>query len=343
MADSFANRNVDSNMASKTISVAFVQVLVGTYLLFGRTFSQQNGLDETSVTANKRPHNLRFTFFSLSLDSTTTNSVQVNMSVLLPRVGHHCFLLPFLLLASTVWAQTHQDIIQNLVQNRGSIERTVTLTELGVEATTWSTDPVIAGWIQTHVAQMKERVETNNVIRQRDPLFVAVFENREFLRTDVTNQTDGVFVVQTGETDCAIDIIQAHAQVVSRFLQYGPNEVRLNHDVPEICLLADSPSTQQPTTMVPGDTTTSEPPMQQPATITPTAVPDATQLPTTMMPTTTPETTSPPSPMVSGSGTTPGPTASPLDTSSVGYRCLVDGNRMLFTQGLVVALGALFA
>lgn len=126
--------------------------------------------------------------------------------------------------------------IHNLLQNRAMIQRDVKDTKTGVETTTWSSDTTVAGWIQTHVAQMHKRLLNDCPIRRWDPLFAAVFANHESLTLDITNQTDGVRVIETGDTDCAVSLIQTHADVVSNFLKYGHDEVMQSHDVPYACL-----------------------------------------------------------------------------------------------------------
>jgi hypothetical protein len=126
--------------------------------------------------------------------------------------------------------------IQNLLQNRGLIQRDVKVTDTGVETTTVSLDTTVAGWIQVHVEQMRHRLLQDCPIRRWDPLFASIFANHENLTLDVTNQTDGVLVVESGDTQCAVSLIHSHANVVSNFLAYGHDEVMQSHDVPNVCL-----------------------------------------------------------------------------------------------------------
>jgi len=130
-------------------------------------------------------------------------------------------------------------IIQHLVQNRDKIQRTVEFTDDGVTSRTWSDDDTVSSWLEQHVAAMQARLETGNRIRQRDPLFRAVFDHAdEFdgdLLLDFVAADGGVYVTETSSTRCGIDLIQAHAQVVTAFIDKGPAEVRLNHAVPDTC------------------------------------------------------------------------------------------------------------
>jgi len=130
-------------------------------------------------------------------------------------------------------------VIQQLVEHRHKIERTVKFTDNGVATRTWSDDNTVASWIEQHVAAMQARLKTGNRIRQGDPLFRAVFDHAaEFHNDLVLNFTvadGGVYVTETSSTRCGIDLIQAHADVVSGFIDKGPAEVCLNHDVPRTC------------------------------------------------------------------------------------------------------------
>jgi hypothetical protein len=119
-----------------------------------------------------------------------------------------------------------------LLEHRAAITRQVTLRPDGVETLTESTDPEVARLIQTHVAAMLARVEERRPIHQRDPLFREIFANAD--RIDATWQTtpNGARVVETSTDPYAVKLIQAHADVVSRFLANGHAEMMQNHEVP---------------------------------------------------------------------------------------------------------------
>lgn len=126
-----------------------------------------------------------------------------------------------------------QGTIQKLVQHRHSINRTVDETEDGVETYTWSEKEEVSAWIKQHVEDMIALMGSNGRMRQWDPLFVAVFDHKSDIHLDCTEQEDGKLGCNhTAQDDCAIDIIQTHAQVVSDFLTYGSEEVGLEHDAP---------------------------------------------------------------------------------------------------------------
>jgi hypothetical protein len=133
--------------------------------------------------------------------------------------------------------EQHQALIQQLIKNRHLIHRDMVLLDNGVQAWTWSDDPTVDGWIQQHVAQMMERINTGQVIRQRDPLFVAIFENADLIEFDDNSQekAKGVSITETASDQCAIDLIHTHAQTIDNFIKLGRAEVRRNHAVPASC------------------------------------------------------------------------------------------------------------
>lgn len=133
-------------------------------------------------------------------------------------------------------AVDEQDIIQNLAANRHLINRTVTETQDGIIASTWSLEENVSGWLKTHVQQMKALIESDTgTIRQWDDLFYEAFALRDFHHMNVNYTDNGVEVEQIGENDCAKAIVQAHAAVVSLFIERGQDEIRLNHEVPTEC------------------------------------------------------------------------------------------------------------
>jgi hypothetical protein len=126
----------------------------------------------------------------------------------------------------------HTELIHNLVDNREAIERRVTRESSGATTVTTSTDPQVSDWIQEHVEQMLALIENNGRIRQWDPLYVALFDNQDDITTSATRVDGGIRVRLQGSTGCAIDLVQAHADVVSAFLSEGYDEVQASHDAP---------------------------------------------------------------------------------------------------------------
>jgi hypothetical protein len=119
-----------------------------------------------------------------------------------------------------------------LLANREKIKRTITRTETGVDTLTESDDPEVAASIQTHVAAMHARVKEGRGIHMRDPLFREVFRHADRISMEITDTDKGVRVIETSDDPYVASLIQAHADVVSRFIENGHEEVQKNHAVP---------------------------------------------------------------------------------------------------------------
>jgi predicted methyltransferase len=125
-----------------------------------------------------------------------------------------------------------QAVFHYLLDHHADIRRTVTHTEKGVETLTESDQPEVAEKIQEHVAAMHKRVEEGRGLRHWDDLFVAIFQRHANIKLSVENTEHGVRVVETSEDPIAVALIQAHADVVSKFVARGFDEARQNHPVP---------------------------------------------------------------------------------------------------------------
>jgi hypothetical protein len=133
--------------------------------------------------------------------------------------------------AGNAFSQDH-NVFHLLLQHHEQIKRSVKQLEDGVDTLTESDDPQIAAKIQEHVAAMYKRVEEGTPIRMRDPLFAAVFQNADKIKMEFENTKHGVRVVETSDDPYVARLIQAHAEVVNRFVKRGHLEARLNHSVP---------------------------------------------------------------------------------------------------------------
>jgi len=132
-------------------------------------------------------------------------------------------------------------IIDFLLDNRFDIDRsTEEVTKngkvVGMELVTTSNLQAVAGNIKKHVHQMKALVEAGRWVRQRDPLYAALLGRRKELSMEVEDLSDGVLVTELGESNCAVELIKGHSEVVDGFIDRGRAEVRANHPVPPICL-----------------------------------------------------------------------------------------------------------
>ena len=134
-----------------------------------------------------------------------------------------------------------RDLFHELLAEHGKITREVTLLDNGVATVTESTDPAIAAKLQEHVAAMHDRLVEGRPIRMRDPLFAELFRHAEQVSLAYESTPAGVRVTETSDDPYVVQLIQAHAQVVSGFAERGFEEARLNHDVPAPDATAPTP------------------------------------------------------------------------------------------------------
>ncbi len=125
----------------------------------------------------------------------------------------------------------HQ-VFQFLLQNHDKIQRTVKQLSNGVETLTESDSPEVADKIKDHVEWMEYRIEKTNPIRMRDPLFAELFRHTDKIKMVHEDTEKGVRVVETSDDPYVAKLIQAHAKVVSGFVERGFTEAMKNHAVP---------------------------------------------------------------------------------------------------------------
>jgi hypothetical protein len=126
-----------------------------------------------------------------------------------------------------------RELFHALLEHRHLIQRSVKLLDNGVETVTESESPEVAALIQRHVASMKARVEDRRPIHLRDPLFAALFRRAEKIRFVYEKTERGARVQETSDDPETVTLIQAHAAVVSKFLENGHAEVQKNHIPPK--------------------------------------------------------------------------------------------------------------
>ena len=124
------------------------------------------------------------------------------------------------------------EVFQSLLQNHAKITRKVTERKDGVETLTESDDPEIAAKIKEHVKWMEYRIEKTHPIRMRDPLFAEIFRHTDKITMKHVDTEKGVRVIETSEDPHVVKLIQAHAKVVSGFVERGFAEAMKNHAVP---------------------------------------------------------------------------------------------------------------
>ena len=125
-----------------------------------------------------------------------------------------------------------REVFQFLLQNHEKIKRNVVDLPNGVETLTESDSPEVAAKIKEHVEWMEHRITEANPIRMRDPLFAEIFKHTDKIKIDRTETDKGVRVVETSDDPYVATLIQAHAKVVSGFVERGFAEAMKNHPVP---------------------------------------------------------------------------------------------------------------
>lgn len=120
-----------------------------------------------------------------------------------------------------------------LVDNRSKIKRTIKQIPDGVETVTESDDPDVVVGIQTHVAAMHARLKEGRGIHLQDPLFREVFRHADKIQMKVADIETGVHVTETSDDPYVASLIRAHANVVSKLIENGHDEIRKDHAVPQ--------------------------------------------------------------------------------------------------------------
>lgn len=126
-----------------------------------------------------------------------------------------------------------REIFQFLLSNHDKIKRTVRELPNGVETLTESDIPEIAAKIKEHVEWMADRIKTASPIRLRDPLFAEIFKHTDKIKMQHDDTDKGVRVTETSDDPYVAKLIQAHAKVVSGFVDRGFAEAMKNHPVPD--------------------------------------------------------------------------------------------------------------
>lgn len=135
------------------------------------------------------------------------------------------------------------EVFQYLLTNHSKIKRTVKVLPNGVETLTESETPEIAAKIKEHVEWMTVRIKETKPIRMRDPLFAEIFKHTDKITMKHEDTAKGVRVIETSDDPAVVKLIQAHATVVSGFVERGFAEAMKNHPVPDAKDSTSAPAT----------------------------------------------------------------------------------------------------
>lgn len=119
-----------------------------------------------------------------------------------------------------------------LLTHHKNIQRSVKKIANGVVTVTESENPEVAKKIQEHVHAMYKRLKSGDGLRYWDPLFAEVFKHGKKMKMEIINTEKGVQVTETSDDAEVVKIIQAHADVVTQFVEKGFDEAHKQHPLP---------------------------------------------------------------------------------------------------------------
>jgi hypothetical protein len=79
---------------------------------------------------------------------------------------------------------------------------------------------------------MYKRMKSGRPVRHWDPLFVELFKHADKMAMKIEKTEKGVKVTSTSDDPKAVKLIQAHADVLNKFVEKGFAEAHKEHPVP---------------------------------------------------------------------------------------------------------------
>lgn len=126
-----------------------------------------------------------------------------------------------------------REIFHFLLDHRQEITRKIKVLETGVETVTETGSAEVRDKLREHVSAMHKRLKDRRGIHLRDPLFADIFRHADKITMKIEQTEKGLKVTETSDDPYVAKLIKAHAEVVSKFLERGPLEVRENHPLPK--------------------------------------------------------------------------------------------------------------
>lgn len=117
--------------------------------------------------------------------------------------------------------QAHQADIQSLLTQHAQLNRQVELLSNGFTATTTSDNPEVVAVLQRHVFDMKARFAKGRAIRSWDAVYALLFAYRDQIDVNYERLDKGIRSLITTEQEDLVEVLHAHAQAVSLFVQQG--------------------------------------------------------------------------------------------------------------------------
>lgn len=118
--------------------------------------------------------------------------------------------------------------------DRNKIKRTVKNLPDGAEAITESDDKTIAGLLQEHVPAMEDRVLENKPLPPMTfhPIFVELIKHADDYTLTYEETEKGIKVKYHSADPYVVMLVQEHAQLVSRFIKNGMEEIHAPYTLP---------------------------------------------------------------------------------------------------------------
>ena len=94
-------------------------------------------------------------------------------------------------------------------------------------------------WLKDHVVEMQKRMKSGKAARTWDPLFKAYFDNLDDINLECSSSDQDVRCTSTGSSQCALDLIQAHAsyhnEIAASIEENGTHKIKSDHAIPDSC------------------------------------------------------------------------------------------------------------
>jgi hypothetical protein len=119
---------------------------------------------------------------------------------------------------------------------RDKIRRTITNLPDGAEAVTKSDDEQITGLLQQHVPAMESRVLKENPLPPMTfhPIFIELIKHSDDYALTYEETDKGMKVKYTADDPYVVMLVQEHAQLVSRFIKNGMEEIHKPYTLPQL-------------------------------------------------------------------------------------------------------------
>lgn len=114
--------------------------------------------------------------------------------------------------------EREQGVFQRMLESGDAIQRELEFIEGGTRTVTTSTDPELAALLRGHVPELHRRLRESVHLRDRDPLYRTLFEQRGCIEVRVEERPDGVVVDEVSADPDLAHKLREHATQVNTFV-----------------------------------------------------------------------------------------------------------------------------